>query len=124
MTNWEICSSGADTTSLIPRMPRHGLADRMTAEMASLNTAELKNFADRIVDIGRDLGRELHVVGFSAGGAVASYIAQHRSEPRRCTLISPALGIAGLGPTINNLIRLFFAILPNMYVWGRPQNPP
>src|SRR5262245_52939363 len=41
---------------LLARMPRHGFRDRMTTEPSHLRAEELRDYADRIVDIAAGLG--------------------------------------------------------------------
>ena len=53
---------------LIPRMPHHGLQDRMTSDQARLTAEELVVFANEAVDIAHGLGDHVTLVGFSAGG--------------------------------------------------------
>jgi pimeloyl-ACP methyl ester carboxylesterase len=80
-------------TVLLPRMPRHGLADRMTIEPGRLRAEELRDFADRVVDVAAGLGERVTIVGLSAGGIVAAWAAQYRPEVAKAVLISPSLGL-------------------------------
>ncbi len=82
---------------LLPRMPRHGLADRLTTELGNLRAEELRAFADQIVDIGAGLGDRLTIVGLSAGGLVAAWAAQYRSELDKAVLIAPSTGFGSFG---------------------------
>jgi carboxylesterase len=77
---------------LLPRMPRHGLADRMTTEPSRLRAEELRDFADQVVDVAAGLGKQVTMVGLSAGGIVAAWTAQYRPEVAKAVLISPSLG--------------------------------
>ena len=47
----------------IPRMPRNGLADRMTNELQHLKAQELRTFCDDICDIAAGLGDRVVVTG-------------------------------------------------------------
>jgi carboxylesterase len=78
-------------------MPRHGLADRMTSELGKLRAEELRDFGDLTVDIAVGLGDRVTVVGLSAGGVVAAWLAQHRPEVARAVLIAPSFGLGTLG---------------------------
>ncbi|HSB66655.1 MAG TPA: alpha/beta fold hydrolase, partial [Anaerolineales bacterium] len=75
---------------LIPLLPYHGLADRMTTEQRRLSVKELVEYADTIVDIARGLGKQVVVVGLSGGGVITAWAAQHRSDLDLAVLISPA----------------------------------
>lgn len=105
---------------LLPRMPRHGLADRLTDELGKLNPAELKAWIENSIDLGLGLGRRLFVVGLSAGGVAAAWAAQFRPEVERAVLISPAFGVGRLGAALNELIRELTRRLPNIFVWNDP----
>src|SRR5262249_14331141 len=63
---------------LIPRLPRHGFADRMTGELALSDARELREFADRVLDAAPGLGDSVTVVGLSVGGTLAAWAAQER----------------------------------------------
>ncbi len=101
---------------LIPRMPHHGLTDRLTDELGLLTEHELREFSDHMVDIAGGLGRQVTVAGLSAGGVVAAWCAQSRREVAKAVLISPALGLFRLGPAVNRLLMKVFNHLPNLSV--------
>src|SRR5262245_1222067 len=46
---------------LVVRLPRHGLADRMTTELGRLRAADLAAVADQAVDMARGLGESVSV---------------------------------------------------------------
>ena len=78
---------------LIPRLPRHGVADRKVDNLTPLKAEELRDCADTGVDIACGLGEKVYVAGLSAGGTMAAWVAQNRSEVARVLLIAPALGL-------------------------------
>ena len=63
---------------LIPRLPRHGLADRKVENLSPLTAEELRECADMSVDIACGLGRKVYVAGLSAGGTLSAWVAQNR----------------------------------------------
>ena len=65
---------------LIPRLPRHGMADRKVENLTPLKAEELRDCADTSVDIARGLGQKVYVAGLSAGGTLTAWIAQNRSD--------------------------------------------
>src|SRR5215469_13433750 len=65
---------------LIPRLPRHGLADRRVENLTPLKAEELRDCADASVDIACGLGEKVYVAVLSAAASLASEVAQHRSE--------------------------------------------
>jgi pimeloyl-ACP methyl ester carboxylesterase len=99
---------------LLPRMPRHGLADRMTVEPSRLRAEELRDFADRVVDIATGLGERVTIVGLSAGGIVGAWVAQYRSEVARAILISPSLGFGRYGEWLQHLFMHVLLALPDV----------
>lgn len=79
----------------LPRLPRHGLTDRMTDQLSHLTSQELRDFVDGAVDIGTGLGDSLTVVGLSGGGALTLWAAAERPEVDKAFVISPLLLPAG-----------------------------
>src|SRR5258708_38217116 len=73
---------------LIPRLPRHGMADRKVENLSPIKAEELRDCADISVDIACGLGQNVYVGGLSAGGTMADWIAQKRSEVTRAGLIA------------------------------------
>ncbi len=102
---------------LIPRLPRHGMADRMTGELARLDARELRVFTDRVLDAAAGLGDSVTVAGLSIGGTLAAWAAQERPGVHRVVLVAPMLGVArargGWTPVVANLL----GVLPNVFVW-------
>jgi carboxylesterase len=99
---------------LLPRMPRHGLADRFTTELGKLRAEELRTFTDQVVDIGAGLGERVTIVGLSAGGLVAAWAAQYRSELDKAVLIAPSTGFGSLGAGAQLLIMNVARALPDI----------
>ena len=79
---------------LIPRLPRHGVADRKVENLSPIRAEELRDCADVSVDIACGLGKKVYVAGLSAGGTLSAWIAQNRPEVTRTVLIAPALGFS------------------------------
>jgi pimeloyl-ACP methyl ester carboxylesterase len=99
---------------LLPRMPRHGLADRMTTEPSRLRAEELRDFADRVVDAAAGLGDRVTIVGLSAGGIVGAWAAQYRPEVARAVLISPSLGFGQYARWLQLLFMNLALALPDI----------
>ena len=99
---------------LLPRMPRHGLKDRMTTEPSRLRAEELRDYADRIVDIAAGLGQEVTIVGLSAGGIVGAWVAQYRPEVAKAILISPSVGFGRYGAWLQELFMHVLLLLPDV----------
>jgi len=100
---------------LIPRLPRHGMADRKVENLTPLKAEELRDCADASVDIACGLGQKVYVAGLSAGGTLTAWIAQNRSEVARAVLIAPALGLTRQeGTRLQKAMALFFPLIPDI----------
>ena len=106
---------------LIPRLPHHGRADRMTEDLARTDARELCDFTDRVLDAACGLGDSVTVVGLSVGGTLAAWAAVERREVDRAVLIAPLLGVArARGAWRAPSVRLMHW-LPNVFVWWDAQ---
>jgi pimeloyl-ACP methyl ester carboxylesterase len=103
----------------IPRLPRHGLADRLTTELEGLTADELRSFALASLGFARTLGPRLQVVGFSLGGLLAAWLAQ-RAAFDRVTCIAPLLGVAWLPRRFTGQATKLAKQLPNQFLWWDP----
>lgn len=104
---------------LIPRLPRHGLADRLTTELEHLTAGELKSFASASLAEARLLGEAVTVVGFSVGGLLAAWLGQCEGI-ERATAIAPFLGVSWIPQALMaNATRLTLA-MPNQFWWWNP----
>ncbi len=103
----------------IPRLPRHGLADRMTTELQGLTGAELVAFANESVATASALGERVVVVGFSVGGLVAAWIGQNLPV-ERVTAISPFLGVAWIPHALTARAARVALAMPNQFWWWNP----
>jgi pimeloyl-ACP methyl ester carboxylesterase len=102
---------------LIPRLPRHGLADRKVENLSPLKAEELRDCADTSVDIACGLGQKVYVCGLSAGGTLAAWIAQNRSDVTRAVLIAPALGLTRReGTHLQKGIAFLLPLLPDIRI--------
>ncbi|MBV9232390.1 MAG: alpha/beta fold hydrolase [Chloroflexi bacterium] len=99
---------------LIPRMPHNGLADRTTSDLRNLTAQELRDASNAYVDIAHGLGERVTLLGLSAGGTMAAWVAQHRADVDEVVLIAPMLGIGSLGPKLTVLLMGLFLLMPNI----------
>ncbi|MCA0297084.1 MAG: alpha/beta hydrolase [Actinobacteria bacterium] len=106
----------------VPRMPHHGLADKMTDDFSKLTAEELRAYADAAIDIASGLGEKVWVMGLSGGGALATWAAAERSEVARTILISPLLNPGGYPawevPPMARALRLSPV---DVYNWWAPE---
>lgn len=107
----------------IPRLPRHGLKDRMTADLTNLRVDELKQFVHETIDIANHLGKEITIVGFSAGGALATWsgIFVNNTKVKKIIAISPFFN-SRQTPTILMPQIMFFVdkMRRDRFYWWKP----
>jgi carboxylesterase len=104
---------------LIPRLPRHGHEDRLTDVLEGLTAEEMTTFARRTVDRARTLGRRIIVAGFSVGGLLAAWLAQHEHVDR-VVAIAPFLGIAVMPIRFGGPAARWVLSRPNRFLWWNP----
>jgi carboxylesterase len=103
---------------LIPRLPHHGFADRMTDELARSEAHELCEFTDRVLDAASALGDSVTVAGLSIGGVMAAWAGQQRADVDRAVAIAPMIGWARApGPRLSAALIRAANALPNKFVW-------
>lgn len=103
----------------IPCLPRHGYGDRLTTELRYLTAGELRLFAERALAAAQPLGDELVVVGFSAGGLLSAWLAQHHAVARSVS-IAPFLGVPFLPARLTGVAARAVLLAPNRFVWWDP----
>jgi alpha-beta hydrolase superfamily lysophospholipase len=101
---------------LIPRMPHHGYADRATHDLRLLTTEELRAFADETTDIACGLGEQVIYLGLSAGGILATWVAQFRADVAKAVVIAPALNVAHVPARLNGALIATMNTLPDRYL--------
>jgi dienelactone hydrolase len=106
---------------LLPRMPRHGLADLLNRELATLTEAELVGQVDACIDIAAGLGDDVWVVGLSAGGTLASWAAATRDEVSRAVIMAPLVAPKGFPMPAVRLCVKYPRIVPRFYMWWDPR---
>ena len=103
----------------VPRLPRHGLSDRLTTELEGLTADELRAFARATVATARTLGVKIVVVGFSVGGLLAAWIAQNFAI-ERATCIAPFLGVSWIPHGLTARAARVTLAMPNQFWWWNP----
>jgi pimeloyl-ACP methyl ester carboxylesterase len=104
---------------IVPRLPRHGHADRMSTALERLRPFELLAAVDEYVAIAQELGTRVTVAGFSLGGLLTAWIAQ-RYAVERCVAIAPFLGVAWLPNAAMPSVSALLLRLPNRFAWWDP----
>ena len=111
-----------DCNVFIPRMPYHGLLDLLTKDHSRLTAKALTAFADSVVDTARGLGDRLVIIGISAGGTIAGWVALSRKDVNHCVLISPVFGYYGFPPFLMKPLMYMLLTLPNFFRWWDAKN--
>jgi pimeloyl-ACP methyl ester carboxylesterase len=104
---------------IVPRLPRHGHRNRLTAALARLQADDLRAFADDSIALAQGLGEQVVVAGFSLGGLLTTWIAQ-RYPVARAVAIAPFFGMSWMP---NRLIEPFTDLIlkmPNVFGWWNP----
>jgi pimeloyl-ACP methyl ester carboxylesterase len=115
---------------LIPRLPLHGLADRMTAELSHLSAADLAATVSEALEIGAGLGEKVTVAGISLGGILTAWLTQFRPGVDRAVVIAPLFSIPVVPEWFSDLLGFVADSVPNFYIWwdwkakANPPGPP
>ncbi len=105
---------------IVPRMPHHGLADRLNEEYGRLTLQELATWLGGNLEVARGLGREITVVGLSAGAEFALWVAAERSDVSRVVALNPFLAPKGLPLFLERPVGNLASRLPNLFLWWDP----
>jgi alpha-beta hydrolase superfamily lysophospholipase len=105
----------------IPRMPYHGLSDRLTDELLNLTAENLASFGDKVIDIAHGLGKMITVMGISGSGTLEAWLAQNRADIDFAFIIAPLFGLAFIPPSLTKLFERFALLLPNFFLWWDPR---
>lgn len=104
----------------VARLPKHGLADRYSSLQGDITSYELVQVTNQIVDILCGLGENSTLLGFSLGGVLAGWAAQHRPELDHAVLVSPALAVQGVPLGRRQIYANLFTLFPNIFRWWDP----
>lgn len=110
--------AGGDTV-LVPRLPGHGARDRLTPQLRELRAAHLTDAVREALAIARGLGASVTVAGFSLGGLLAMWLAQHE-QVDHAVAIAPFLGVACVPHAATNAFARALRVLPNVFLWWDP----
>jgi pimeloyl-ACP methyl ester carboxylesterase len=104
---------------VVPRLPRHGHADRLSTALERLRAEDLYAAVADYMSVAQELGERVTVAGFSLGGLLAAWIGQHY-EIDRCVPIAPFFGIACIPNRLMNTVAERLLRLPNRFHWWNP----
>src|SRR4030095_14593883 len=111
----------AGSNVFIPRMPYHGLSDRLTDALVNLTAQDLTAFGDKLIDIAHGLGKKITVMGVSGSGTLVAWLAQNRSDIDFALAIAPLLGLAFIPASFTKLFERIALLLPNFFLWWDPR---
>ena len=111
----------AGNNVFIPRMPYHGLSDRLTDALLNLSAEDLTAFGDKVIDIAHGLGKKTTLMGISGSGTLVAWLAQNRADLDFALPIAPLFGLAFIPPSLTRLFERFILLLPNFFVWWDPR---
>jgi alpha-beta hydrolase superfamily lysophospholipase len=104
---------------LVPRLPGHGHADRFSTALAQLRPDDLYAAVDEYVAIARELGNRVTFAGFSLGGLLTAWSAQHYALDR-CVAIAPFFGVAWIPGGLMSAVAELLLRIPNQFHWWDP----
>ncbi len=106
---------------VVPRMPLHGYADRMTDALAGLTAQMLLDAAYEAVDAAMGLGERVAVLGISMGGLLCAHLGQYRSDIATSVPVAPDFGLLRFGRGLTDLLCNVVLFLPNFFLWWDPR---
>jgi alpha-beta hydrolase superfamily lysophospholipase len=105
----------------IPRMPYHGLSDRLTDALVNLTAENLAAFGDQVIDIAHGLGKRITVMGISGSGTLVAWLAQNRADIDYAFAIAPLFGLAFIPSPFTKAFERIALLLPNFFLWWDPR---
>ena len=115
----DLFAAGANV--VIPRLPGHGFADRLTDAHGELSANDLIRYAEGGIDIAHGLGKRVTVVGLSVSGITASWLAHTHDDIDEVFLLAPFLGLPFLPDSFTPPIAGALVRLPNTFLWWDPR---
>lgn len=104
---------------LVPRLPRHGHADPLSNALARLQPDDLYEAVADYVAIARELGDRITVAGFSLGGLLTAWIAQHYAI-EHAVPVAPFFGISIVPNRLMGTLAEWLLRMPNRFHWWNP----
>lgn len=105
----------------VPRMPKHGYADRMTDAPASLTAEEVVATTNEALDIACGLADRVAVLGISMGGLLAAFFGQERADVASAVPVAPDFGFLSLPQVVTTTVAAIGRALPNAFLWWDPR---
>lgn len=100
----------------VPRIPRHGLKDRLTRDLVNLTVDELAACATAAFALTQPLGDTVTAIGLSLGGTMVQWLAQ--TEPLDLAVpVAPFLMPHPFPPAVGQPLMRLLGSLPSLYLW-------
>lgn len=106
---------------VVPRMPFHGYADRMTDALAGLTAEMLIATTYEAVDAAMGLGERVAVLGISMGGLLCAHLGQYRADVATSVPVAPDFGVLRFGRGLTDVLSAIVLRLPNFFLWWDPR---
>lgn len=106
---------------VVPRMPLHGYADRMTDALAGLTAEMLLDVAYEAVDAAIGLGERVAVLGISMGGLLCAHLGQYRADVATSVPVAPDFGLLRFSRGLTDALCHIALWLPNFFLWWDPR---
>jgi len=105
---------------IVPRIPYHGYANRMTDATALLRASDLQSVALQAVVIAALCGERVVVAGISVGATLAGWLAA-RTRIDLGIAVAPFCGLRELPARANDAFGSLLARAPNLFGWWDPR---
>jgi alpha-beta hydrolase superfamily lysophospholipase len=105
---------------LIPRIPRHGMRDRLTDALVSLSYADIETIGAMAYAWATGLGEETDAAGISLGGVIAAWLAQTRTV-HTALVISPFFSLPIVPTLVSDLLAQVMVLGPSLFLWWDPR---
>ncbi|HYZ85032.1 MAG TPA: alpha/beta fold hydrolase [Bryobacteraceae bacterium] len=111
----------SEANVLVPRLPRHGLEDRLNESFGDIRAEELIAGMDTAVDAARGLGQRVTLIGISLGAVLAAWTIQHRDDIDTAVLIAPSFGFRLIPKFLESRFLWLTGVAPNLFFWWDPR---
>lgn len=115
----KLFATGANV--IIPRLPQHGFADRLTEALRDFTANELARHAEEGINAAHGLGRHVTVVGLSVSGVTAAWLAHEHEGIDEAFLLAPFFGVPFIPDSFTPPITAALVRLPNTFMWWDPR---
>jgi alpha-beta hydrolase superfamily lysophospholipase len=104
---------------VIPRLPHHGHADPLSTALERLSAEDLFAAAAEYVATAQELGDRITIAGFSLGGLLTAWTAQH-FDVELAVPIAPFFGVSWIPNRLMGRVADRLLRVPNRFHWWNP----